>query len=459
MAGIGFELRKILRRDRLSSTFAAYAYAGAISAGPLILSTIGMLLIGIFSLSMARSHAQIVQFQMSVTYLIAFSLIITGALQLSFTRFVSDRLFERQFNAVLPNFNAVTFLTTIATGLIGLALALTLFRGESVLYRLLMLIGFVIISNLWISVIFLTSVKQYKAILAIFFIGYAVVVLLALRLSAFGLEGLLAGFVAGHAVLLVGMVSLIHRNYTATDYLSWQVFDRKFSYPSLMFVGVLFNLGIWLDKIMFWYAPATGQRVIGPLHESVIYDMPVFISYLCVIPGMAVFLLRIETDFVEHYDDFYNSVRNGGTLKRIHECRDMMVNSVRTGLYEILKIQALVALLVFSFGDKLLQFLGISVLYVPLMRIDVISVSLQVLFLGVLNIFFYLDKRLVVLVLVASFVLMNGLFTWLTLLIGPNAYGYGFAAALLVVVLASVHLLDRCFDALEYETYMLQQHI
>ena len=159
MAGIGFELRKILRRDTLTSTLAAYGYAGVISAGPLILSILGILLIGLMSLAVVQPPGLIVQFQVSVTYLIAFSLIVTGILQLSFTRFLSDRLFERRPDLVLPNYNAVALVTTVGTGIIGLILALTVFRGQSTGYRLLMLTGFVIVSNIWIGVLFLTSVK------------------------------------------------------------------------------------------------------------------------------------------------------------------------------------------------------------------------------------------------------------------------------------------------------------
>ena len=135
----------------------------------------------------------------------------------------------------------------------------------------------------------------------------------------------------------------------------------------------------------------------------------------------------------------------------------MMVRTVRAGLFEILKIQAVVTLLIFAFGDWLLDQLGISTLYAPLLRIDVIAASLQVLFLGALNVFFYLDQRRTVLKLSFMFVVLNGVLTALTLHYGPGTYGYGFAGALLLTVLASVYLLDRKFEGLEYETYMLQK--
>jgi uncharacterized membrane protein len=458
MAGLGFEgqLRKLLKRDSLSATLSAYVYAGVVNAGPLVLSILGILLIGFISQSVLRSSVYIVQFQVSVTYLIAASLIITGALQLLFSRFVSDRLFTHENDRILSAYNAVSLVATAITGLLGLVLALTVFRGESFAYRALMLAAFVAISQVWLGVIFLASVKQYRAILAAFFIGYAVIVITALLLDRFGVEGLLAGFLLGHIALLMYLSAVIHRQFHSPRYISWDVFNRRYAYPSLVFVGLLFNLGVWLDKIMFWFS-GTGQDVIGPLRASVIYDIPVFISYLCIIPGMAVFLLRLETDFVEHSTGYYGATLSGGTLGQIRLLRDQMVSSARMALYEILKIQIVVVLLIFAFGESLLRAIGISVLYMPLLQVDVIAASLQVLFLGVLNIFFYLDRRRIVLKLTALFVVLNGLFTWLTLEIGPNSYGYGFAGSLLAVTLISVYTLNYCFDKLEFDTYMLQE--
>ena len=51
MAGIGFELRKLLKKDSLLGLVQAYAYAGVIGSGPWVLSIVGMLLIGFLSAS------------------------------------------------------------------------------------------------------------------------------------------------------------------------------------------------------------------------------------------------------------------------------------------------------------------------------------------------------------------------------------------------------------------------
>jgi uncharacterized membrane protein len=171
---------------------------------------------------------------------------------------------------------------------------------------------------------------------------------------------------------------------------------------------------------------------------------------------MAVFLMRIETDFVEYYDAFYDAVREGASLQHIERMRNAMVEALRNGIWEIMKVQAIAAMMLFAAGTILLQWLQISTLYLPLLYIDVIAASMQVVFMGTINVFFYLDKRKIVLLLVGTFVASNVVFTAITLSLNPGYYGYGFAGSLLLVVLASLYLLDRKLDSLEYETFMLQ---
>lgn len=456
MAGIGFELRKMLRRNTLLGLMQAYTYAGLIGAGPWVLSIVGILLIGVLSLPFVVPTGLITQFQVSVTYLISLSLILTGPLQLAYTRFTSDRLFEKREDLVLPNFHAVVFVVTVASAVLGALAVVLLFPQQTPAYRLLMLAGFVVMSNIWIATIFLSGMKQYVSIIVVFFIGYSVTTCAALLLNRFGLTGLLLGFVTGQTILLAGLLALIYRDYRSDHFISFEVFWKQYRYPSLMLTGLLYNLAVWVDKFMFWYSPGTGQPVIGPLRASIIYDIPVFLAYLAIIPGMAVFLMRIETDFVEYYDSFYEAVREGASLQHIERMRNAMVEALRNGIWEIIKVQTIAAMMLFAAGTVLLSWLRISTLYLPLLYIDVIAASMQVVFMGAINVFFYLDKRKIVLMLVAAFVALNVVFTAITLALNPAFYGYGFAGALLVVVLASLYLLDRKLESLEYETFMLQ---
>ncbi len=457
MAGIGFELRKLLQKETYFGLLQAYAYAGIISSGPWVLSIIGILFVGFLSFGVITPQALIGQFQVSVTYLILTSLVLTGFVQLGFTRFVADGLFKKNDVLVLPNFNGMLLLVTSVSGVFGLLAIFLLFGGLSVAYRLLMLAGFVILCAIWVVTIFLAGMKQYKEIVGLFGAGYAVVVLGALLLRPYGMEGLLLGFVLGHLVLLTGMIILTLRIFPLRDAsISFDFLRADAMYPSLIWAGFLYNFAVWIDKLMFWFYPATSQSIIGPLRASLIYDLPIFMAYLAIIPGMAVFLVRIETDFVDYYRKFYDAVREGGSLEHIEAMRDNMLFTIRQALFEITKVQALAVLVVFLFGEQLLGWLGISRLYLPLLYVDVVAAGLQVVLLSILNVFFYLDKRNIVIALCLVFLVTNITLTALSLHLGANFYGYGFAMALLITVLAGMYLLSRKLDSLEYETFMLQ---
>jgi len=164
----------------------------------------------------------------------------------------------------------------------------------------------------------------------------------------------------------------------------------------------------------------------------------------------------METDFVEYYQKFYDAVREGGTLEYIYEMKDEMVRMAREGIYDIIKIQAIAAMVVILAGPALLRKAGIPEIHMPLLTVDVAGASFQVVFLGILNIYFYLDKRGRALYLTGLFALLNFVFSYISIMAGPVYYGYGFAVSLIVVISIGLVLLDRDLEVLEYETFMLQ---
>ena len=455
MAGIGFELRRLLKKDSIFGVLRAYGYAGVISSGPWVLSILSVMLIGVMSIGRVIPKTLIVQYLVSVTYLMAASLVVTGPLQLMLTRFISDRLFEKRHQAVLPNLFGALLLTTLFSGVLGSLFAVFLFH-QTFLYELLMLASFVALANIWMVVIFLSGMKSYNAILVVFAAGYGVAIIASLLLRPAGMEGLLAGFLIGQCVLLFAMLHLVVRQYPGEALVSMEFLSPKKSYYSLAVTGLMFNMAIWADKFIFWSNPGTSQSIIGPLHASIIYDLPIFLAYLSIIPGMAVFLVRMETDFVESYDHFYTAIREGDTLKHIRLYKDAMVLNIKQGIYEIFKVQGLTVILLFLAAGPLMDAIGISRLYIRLFQVDLVGIGIQVLLLAILNVTFYLDLRVMACLLSGIFLFINIAASWSSICLGPHYFGLGFATATALTSLVGLFLLDRKLKNLEYETFMLQ---
>jgi uncharacterized membrane protein len=196
--------------------------------------------------------------------------------------------------------------------------------------------------------------------------------------------------------------------------------------------------------------------VIGPLRASVLYDLPIFLAYLSAIPAMAVFFLRLEADFAQRCSAFVRAVQGGAPLDRIERIQAAMVASVRRGFAEILQVQGVTLVGVLVAGPALLDAAGLSPLHLRLLLVDAAAVALQVAFLAVLNVLFYLDERRPALWLIAVFAGGNLAFTMISQALGPDWYGFGFATAALVATASGLPVLSRKLERLDRDIFLRQ---
>jgi uncharacterized membrane protein len=312
----------------------------------------------------------------------------------------------------------------------------------------------VVLSASWMAVVLLSSLKDYRGVMGAFVLGYATSFVAALVLRPLGLPGLLAGFTAGQVLLLVVMVGLVARRYPSRRLLELGFLDRRRAYASLGATGLLYNLGIWADKLLFWFTPGTSEPVLGPLRASIIYDIPIFLAYLSIVPGMAVFLVRAETAFADAYDAFFAGVRDGEPLGALRARRDRLTLAVRQGLFDIFKIQGMTVLVLLLAAPRLLAAVHISQLYLQLFSVDLVGVGMQVLMLAMFNVLFYLDQRRAALLLAGTFAALNVGLTLASQHAGPAFYGYGFSLATTLTSMAGLLVVSRKLDRLEVDTFM-----
>ncbi len=458
MAGIGFELKKLLKDKSWFGLVKTYAYAGALSSGPWVFSIIGILLVGIIGVTFKQSSGFWVnEYLVSITWLMSLSLILSSLFQLVFTRFMADQIYLKREHIILPNFLSVLVLSTFINGSIGAVLWLLFFREQDFVYSFLMFVNFVLLCNVWLVVIFIAGMRRYKTILVVFFIAYASIVVLSLIFSSFGIRGFLFSFLLGHAVLFLSLFVLIIQEFDAEELFRFEFFQRENLFLILIPTGVFFNLGIWADKWIFWFTPSTSDSVNGVLRSSIIYDMPIFLAYISIIPGMASFLLRIETDFVDKYKSYYSEVNGNGNLSEINHKRSEMIKSIYNAYLEIIKLQGVTLLFFILLAKKIFAWLDLSPLYLNIYYLDLFSTAILVLYLATLNLFFYFNLLKQAFWLTLGLFVLNVVFSVSSIFLGASFYGYGFALALVITTLVGMYTLSGKIDRLEYLTFMLQR--
>lgn len=457
MAGIGFELKKILKEDKLFSVLKMYGYSGMLSAGPWMISIIAILLVGFINIVSTHGGSNSFAFPIVITYAIALasSLIITGMVQLPFTRYTADLIFANREDEVLPSYFATLFVTWVVGFIIAVPMSLWAFPDQTLFFNVGVISTFLVLCSVWISNILAVSLKYYRSVLLAYFISYGLIVLGSYYFGN-SLEILMFIFLFGNSLLLIILMTLIVKSYETTYILNFGFFTDKKFFWSLGLAGLFYTLGAWADKFIFWYHPLTGNSVIGVLNASVVYDMPIFIAYLSIIPGMAIFFYRLEADFAEEYDLFFNSVRDGSPLELIERYKGSMVRTIRHALREIMVVQGIINIMLFLAAPKLFALLNIPQLYLSLFYILTIGAQLQLGFMSILAILYYLDRRIVAMWLSIAFFTFNVILTLISINMGPAMFGYGYTISLLIVFIASLFVIRKEMNGLIYETFMLQ---
>jgi len=466
MAGIGFELKQILKEKSLTSVMKTFGYSAILSSGPWVISMIIILGIGLSNIYFYHTEDPTqTMLKASVTYVsaLALSSVYTGFFQLPFTRFVADRMYEKRHYLILPNFIGTIILTIIGGFLIALPLAIYIFDTQNNLFVLLYITLFIVLSCVWIANILAASLKLYKLVILFYLLGYALIYLCAYLLNAYGVIGLLISFIIGNSLLFILLFLGIIYYYPSYNkenqrFIRFDVFKQTYGtfYWKLGFSGMFYNIAIWIDKVIFWFSPIVGYMVIDKLHASMVYDFPIFLAYLSIIPGMAIFFFRLEVDFAKAYSNFYKAINNHGTLSQIKYHKQRMIDAVTKSLYEILFVQGMFNILLFLSAESIFKILVLPKLYLPLFYVDVIGVQLQLGFMSILAYFYYLDKQKEALIYTVAFVFMNALLTWVSIQMGPYFYGYGYSIALLILFVSSIRTLNKILQELDYQTFMLQ---
>jgi uncharacterized membrane protein len=455
MAGIGFQLTKLMAKRTFAGGLHAYGFAALIGSGPWVLSMVTLALLGAVTQG-AGTPRDLDVFFVAVTHIFAFSLIVTGPFQLVLSRYAADRIYAGAEEDVFPSFLGGLALTLAGTAVAGF-LFFSLCVPAPPLFRFSAAGVLMAVSGIWIGAVYLSAVKDYSAVIRCFALGYAVSLAAGWGCSRFaGTAGTMAGFLLGQVVLLLAMIRIVYREYGTHAPPSFAFLPYFRRHPALAATGLVYNLGIWIDKPLHWWLSPHGFQVAGALHASPLYDQAVFLSFLSVAPGMAVFLLTLETTFAQRYAEFFRLVVAKGRLHEILRTKEEMAEALRDGLARLLKFQGAVTLGLVLAAESLLRALGLGAVQTLVFQVTLVGVCLLVLFLALLTVLFYLDRLRSALVCCSIFAAVNFTLTVAGLLADERWYGLGFTLAAAAGALVAGYTANRAIARLEYETFTSQ---
>lgn len=455
MAGISFELKRVLTRRTLSAIFKSFSYSTALGAGPYVISITAIFLSYFLALPYVSEKTILIQFQSLITHMIAYSLIISGFSQLVITRFLADRHFEEKMHLLMPNLFGVILINMFFGFVFSFAAGCFIFKDLGFLFIFALSTCFILLCGIWILNIVLTAFKSYKYILFIFVISFASFVLIVFFIAKYGLTALLFAFSIALFLIFSGLLIYYIKSFPSKDFLRKDFLNRKQIYISLIFSGFFYNLGVWADKFVFWFHPDTSIELMGPIRFSPVYDVPIFLAYLAIAPGIGTMFLKIEGEFASKYEKYYTAVREGATLPKIYEYGNQMIDAARGVLFDTFRIQGITFILILLLEEHIFNLFNLSLLYIPLFHVLMVGTFLQLIFITILSLLNYFDRRKEALLATFFFALSNIILSYASIKLGPSFYGYGFVFSLALSNFIGLVSLRRFLNEIHYRTFML----
>ena len=459
MAGIGFELKKLFAKKGLFAAMKAYGYAGIICAGPMLLGAV--LLLGarfITGYAGASGHDRELLNAM-LTYTLLSSLIVTSLFSMATTRAIADLYYLKQLDRIMPTFYGSTAVM-LAIGVPGYGIFL-LFSGVSFIYKVLSLVYFAVLIVVWTEINYLTAIKNYKEILATFFISLLCALLLgalfSLRLDIEPITGMFIGIIIGYGIMMVRYFIVIYRYFpegkgTCMHFLRW--FDN---YPQLTVIGFFITIGLFGHLVIMW-GSRIGVQVQGLFYGAPVYDIPALLAFLSILITTVNFVTSVEVRFYPCYRDYFSLFNDKGSLEDIEDAEKNMLVVLREELIYLAQKQVFTTVFFIILGTLLLPVsgLGFTREMLGIYRVLCVGYAFYAIGNSIMLIQLYLADNKNALKSAIHFMICSVVLTFIFKDMSAAFYGFGFLIGGAVYFLSALIKLNSYLKKIKYHVLSCQ---
>lgn len=364
MAGIGFELRKIYKKNTLASKFIGAVYATMSTIGPTVLFMILLLLI-IFTMNYYQmAELDKMFFTSSFTYLFLISIIISSLHNTIVSRYISDMVYEEREEEISAAVYGCVISGTILSAISMGILCFYLYRNgmtDPLFLSVYYLLG-IFATNAYNLLIFVSALKEYKRITAAYFVGLFMSIPTFLVLVNFTDFSLIqSGYIAICIAFFLINLFLLYSCIKAFDLPDRHMFAflryyRK--YPTLLTTSLCYMLGFYISNIIYWNFGESTAIVYG-LRTMPVYDLSVFLAIIVNLPALVIFVVKTETEFYDKYVAYLSALAKG-SYKRLEKARTSLQNTMQIQLFYIYEVQLIVTIIAIVLVIILAPYLGLS---------------------------------------------------------------------------------------------------
>lgn len=452
MAGIGFLIQKLVKKDDLTSIFCGYLISSLITTGPWLFTILALGGIAIFGAQYATMD-QMSVIRLIIIYNFSFSLVISGPITMVVTRYISDKIYQKDIKEIpVVLLSSLSFLFILQLPLVYYFY----FHYLNVDFKLGLsgFLNYFLISGIWLVSVFLSTLKKYGIVSLIFGFGMFVAVMASVYLAKdYSQFGILAGFNIGLGFILFSFLAWIFAEIPYYDGLLLGYFQYFGKFWDLFLAGLFYNMAIWADKWIMWFSPK-GELLPNGFITYPNYDTAMFIAYLSIVPSMAIFFVNIEVDFYEKYQRYFHDIKHHATFKKIKQSQQGIIQNLFESSRNLMIFQGVISLLIILLAPSIFEALNISYLLLGMFRIGVLGAIFHVFTLFIFIILFYFDFRRAVFKLSLLFLVTNIGFTFAVMNMDFIYYGYGYFFSSFVTFIVSLSVVLYYLKTMPYQTFI-----
>ncbi|RSK28321.1 hypothetical protein EJF36_16430 [Bacillus sp. HMF5848] len=459
MAGIGFQLQKLFKEDYFSSRFKAYSISLIVTSGPWLIIILALSLtqriIGNISVFPDETKELLT---ISLSYCFIFSQLIFSVQHLTLTRYLADQLYELKYERVIPSYVGLTK-TSLLLAVVLVAFFMMVAKLP-VYLELIIVAFFMIMLLIWNTFMFITALKDYKIVSIAFLIGGTIIVIgeflvvffsditsysVFLATSIFYIP-----FIVGMMVTLAILFVVLVRTFSykgderGLDYLTYIDY-----YPKFVIIGTLYTAGLWIANFVIWFGEGASE-LYDFFIFNMTYDVPVFWSYLSIVPTLMFFVISVETRFYERYRSFYGYINEGGSLQQIQRSKERMIQVLKEEILRLLRNQGVVTFMCIIAASWIASLLQAGPEFVAIFRLTLIGAYFNAMILVLQLLLLYFEDLKGAMITSIVFFVSILVLSIVLLPLGIKGYGLSFSIGSILGFVYAAYRLNSYIQQVDY---------
>lgn len=457
MAGIGFELKKLFKKEGVFSTIFAGIYATAVTIGPTIIVIIALNLMYMLPPYIGMAYKDKDVLSSTILYVFIFSLILASPINIILSRYVADKIYDEDYSSIYTAVETGTVLIAVCVGILGIPFGYAMYTiGDLPLYYVFAsYIFFAALSLTFYYMTFITVLKEYRKITYSFLgslaIGFLIVVIGVYIFGISIIDAILFGLMFSFMLIAMLLLTVIKKSFIKHNGNYKEVLSYIKKGWWLILANALYIWGLYVHNFVFWELSPYQVIVANVFVSAPSYDMATYLAMLSNISILVIFVVNVETKFHTAYKAYCESII-GAAGKDIKRAKQKMIETLRRETIYIVQIQVIVNIIVFIAALVIFPRIGIE--GVALSMYPVLSIGYMILYLVqcMMIYMFYLDDQKGAPLAGLAFFIGNLVGSLVSVNLSPAMAGLG-------VVFGSACGFTVAFFRIRYKLIYLDRHI